>query len=141
MPIRALVAAALAPALGAVLSLFALTLPPPLMPHAPPPAAAPRPVAIISVASFEHRWNALAELPPALPPTKGDAPAPPQTTADVPARLTAPTPPSTPRAQTPLRMLRPQNVCARYGGHRQDYGRENHRYWRCVYPRRAPPRR
>lgn len=142
MPIRMLVAAALAPALGAVMGLFALTRPPPPSePRAPPPATAPRPVATTGIASFEYRWNALAELRPAQPPTKIEPPAPPQTAArevDREGRVevasgagasvqTLPPPPT----------LRPQDVCARYGGHREDYTRENHRYWRCVYPHRA----
>src|SRR5262245_46516818 len=97
--------------------------------------------------TFDHRWHDIPAVPHpdsldgliddlSTLPLAQDAPK----LAEVEAADTAAA--SQPEQKNPVMALpqpraRPSDVCARYGLHRVDYTRDNHRYWRCLH-RGAP---
>src|SRR5215467_4385160 len=101
--------------------------------------------------TFEHRWHDIPAVPhpdsldgqvddlPTLPLAQ-DAPKLTKVEVKVePPDLVAASPPEqkNPVMAQPQPRARPSDVCARYGLHRVDYTRDNHRYWRCLH-RGAP---
>jgi len=93
----------------------------------------PRLVTTIHVVSFVYRWEPVEEIKPPPPelPAYFDLPIIANTSI---APASPPPAPPAPHAQAPHR---PRDVCARYGGHRVDYRKSGHLYWRCAYPHRA----
>src|SRR5262249_48125140 len=100
-------------------------------------------VSVAVADTFEHRWHDI----PAVPnPDSLDSPNDDVSTLplaqDAP-KLAEAEPPnlamaSPPEQESPVMAqlkprARPSDVCARYGLHRVDYTRDNHRYWRCLH--------
>jgi len=90
-------------------------------------AKGPRLVATVKVVSFVHRWEPVEQIKPPPPPAN----------LDQPIIRNKSTQKSESRIQSEPAPHRPRDICQRSGGHRVDYRKAGHLYWRCAYPRKG----